>query len=131
MGKADDGLRRRIGKEHGGDTGRSTLRRSIAGLLKDDLRLVARCRPTRGEPKPIDFTHFSLEPDDDGWLSDWMAAHLTVAFVVGAVAQGQEATLIAELRPPLNLQGWDNPWQQVVRAARAQCAAEARSHYHA
>jgi hypothetical protein len=113
------------------DTGRSTLRRSLAGLLNDELRLVARCRPTLGEPKPIDFTNFSLEPDGDGRLSDWMAAHLTVAVVVGAVRAGQEATLIAERRPPLNLQSWDNPWRQVVKAARARCTAEARDRYHA
>ena len=129
VGKADDGLRRRIGKEHGGDTGRSTLRRSLAALLKDDLQLIARCRPTRGKPKPIDFTNFSLEPDGDRRLSDWMATHLTVAVVARTVAAGEEKALIAESEPPLNLQAWDNPWRQMVRAARANCAAEARSRY--
>lgn len=63
VGKADDGLRRRLEKEHGGDTGRSTLRRSLAGLLNDELELVARVRPTRGEPKDIDFYNFALESD--------------------------------------------------------------------
>lgn len=130
VGKADDGLRRRIGREHGGDTGRSTLRRSLAGLLKNDLRLVTRCRTTRGGPKPINFNNFWLEPDGDGRLSDWMAAHLTVTVLPGAEAPGQEDALISELEPPLNLRGWDNPWRQVVSAARANCAAEARSRHH-
>ena len=130
VGKADDGLQRRIGREHGGDTGRSTLRRSLAALLKDDLQLVARCRPTRGEPKPIDFTNFSLEPDGDHRLSDWMATHLTVAVVARAVGLGQEKALIAELEPPLNVRGWENPWRQVLSAARAKCATEARSRHH-
>lgn len=129
LGKADDGLRRRIGREHAGDTGRSTLRRSLAGLLKNDLRIVARCRPFRGEPKPINFTNFSLEPEGDGRLSDWLAAHLTVTVVAGAVAPGQEDALISELEPPLTLLGWDNPWHQIVSAARAKCAAEARSRH--
>ena len=83
-----------------------------------------------GKPKPIDFTNFSLEPDGDHRLSDWMATHLTVAVVARAVAPGQENALIAEFEPPLSLRGWENPWRQVVSAARAKCAAEARSRHH-
>jgi len=78
VGKADDGLRRRIGREHDGDAGRATLKRSLAGLLKDQPGLVARYRPTRGKPKLTNFDNFSLEFDGDGWLSEWMAAHLVV-----------------------------------------------------
>lgn len=130
VGKADDGLQCRIGREHGGDTGRSTLRRSLAALLKEELDLIARCRPTKGEPKPINFTNFSVEPQGDLRLSGWMADHLTVAVLVGAAASGRESALIAELEPLLNLRGWANPWGDVVSRARAECAVEARNRYY-
>lgn len=102
------------------------MRRSLAGLLKDELELVARVRPTRGEPKDIDFYNFALESDSDDQLSDWMADHLTVSVMPGANRDGRETELIAEREPPLNLRGWDNPWRKIVTEARALCAAEAR-----
>ena len=75
VGKGEDGLRRRMRKEHSGDTGRSTLRRTLGALLRTELDLKARPRPSKGPPKPIDYTNYTFEPDGDLRLSEWMAEH--------------------------------------------------------
>lgn len=125
VGKADDGLRRRIEREHGGDTGRSTLRRSLGALLKEELDLVARPRPGKGELKSINFTNYSFEPDGDKRLTEWMVANLTVDPITMPTATS-ERELIAHHQPLLNLTGWANPHGAEIKAARKHCAAEAR-----
>jgi hypothetical protein len=102
VGKAQDGFRRRLLREHSGDTGRSTLRRTLGALLKDELELRARPRASRGEPKPINFTNYDFDPDGNARLSDWMSANLEVEYLVTADYIAQETALIAQHRPPLN-----------------------------
>jgi hypothetical protein len=58
-----------------------------------------------------------------------MATHLTVSVVAGANQAGDENALIAELKPPLNLRGWENPWRHEVSAARARCVSQARERH--
>ena len=108
VGKAQDGLRRRLLREHSGDTGRSTLRRTLGALLKDELALRAWPRASRGEPKPINFTNYDFDPDGNARLSDWMSANLEVEYLVTAEYVAQETALIGQHRPPLNLTGWAN-----------------------
>lgn len=126
VGKADDGLRRRLVKEHAGDTGRSTLRRSLGSILKTELELVARPRPSRGEPKRINFINFNFEPDGNDRLNVWMGEHLEVECLLDVMIAEAERRLIAEHQPPLNLTGWENPFALEIKAARAECAEEAR-----
>ncbi|MGZ8753935.1 MAG: GIY-YIG nuclease family protein [Acidimicrobiia bacterium] len=128
VGKADDGLRRRIEKEHGGDTGRSTLRRSLGALLVEELGLQARPRPSKGPAKPINYTNYTFEPDGDMRLTEWMAEHLTVIPQLRAEGGLEEEPLIRELRPPLNINGWLNPDGDLIKVARKRCADEARRH---
>lgn len=128
VGKADDGLRRRIEKEHNGDTGRSTLRRTLGAILKDNLGLIARPRPGRNEPKQINFTNYDFEPEGDQRLTDWIGEHLKVSVIV-AKTEGHEKSLIAQHEPPLNLTDWRNPFAPEIKAARKACADEARRRY--
>ena len=126
VGKADDGLRRRLQKEHHGDTGRSTLRRSLAALLKDELRLHCIPRPTQGDYKPINFTNYSLEPESDSALTDWMERNLWFELRPTRHPKHAEDQLVSEACPALNLAGWQNPFADTLRAARKRCADEAR-----
>lgn len=128
IGKADNGLRRRLEREHHGDTGRSTLRRTLGALLKDELHLVARARRSKSEPKAINFTNYEFEPDGDGRLTQWIGDHISVLVEVGRRAE-RELSVIAEHQPPLNLTGWLNPLAPEIKAARRMCADEARSRY--
>jgi len=61
VGKAEDSLLKRDGQSHfrEGKTGQSTLRRSLASLLRDQLGLVAR---PRNPAKPNHFDRFDMEP---------------------------------------------------------------------
>jgi hypothetical protein len=52
-----------------GKTGSSTLRRSLAGLLADQLALEGR---PRNPAKPERFANFGLEASDDESLTGWM-----------------------------------------------------------
>jgi hypothetical protein len=126
VGKAEDGLRRRLKKEHGGDTGRSTLRRSLGCLLINELDLRPRPRPSKKAPKPVNYANFTFGPGGENRLTEWMSRHLTV--VAQPLTGGELAVdaLIQDLNPPLNLRGWQNSFADVILAARRRCADEAR-----
>jgi hypothetical protein len=127
IGKADDGLRRRLATEHHADTGRSTLRRSLAALLKDELGLVCIPRPTRGEYKAVNFTNFSLDPASDAALTAWMERHLTFDPKPSERPGEEEGRLVAEICPALNITGCGNPFADTLKAGRKRCADEARA----
>lgn len=127
IGQAADGLRRRIEKVHAGDTGRSTLRRTLGALLKEQLGLDARPRPSKDEPKAVNFTNYVFELGGDERLTTWMTEHLSVSFLVCLDTKGPKDASIAEHEPPLNITGWQNPFAPEIRAARSACAREART----
>ena len=103
---------------------------TLGALLKEELNLVARPRPGKGEPKSINFTNYSFEPDGDKRLTEWMTAHLTVDPITTPTAIS-EVELIAQHQPVLNLTGWANPYAAEIKAARKRCATEARQRWAA
>lgn len=134
VGKAQKSLASRdvrvhfgIGASGGSTTGHSTLRRSLAALLADQLQL----RPvSREKVPPHRFAMFALDEPSDARLNDWMHEHLRLAtWVMPAEAEVSiadvESTMIARWVPPLNLKGSPAPWRE-LSVARARLAELAR-----
>jgi hypothetical protein len=129
VGKAEDSLLSRdVGTHFGnGRTGQSTVRRSIAALLKDMLVLIGM---PRNPTKPAYFSNFGLSPTDDKKLTDWMQAHLVLATwapVSPVVLRTVEVPVIQTWQPPLNLTDVVTPWTNMVKAARRTMADQARA----
>ena len=107
-----------------GQTGFSTLRRSIGAILKNQLNLRARPRGT-GTSK-TNFTNYRFDDTGEQRVSEWMHEHLRVAVEPVTEPDALERELIALACPPLNLKGWSNPEAVTIRALRKACADEAR-----
>lgn len=131
VGKAEDSLVARDVKTHFGDgrTGQSTVRRSFAALLHEELGLRGIPRNTA---KPGYYANYGLSAPHDAVLTRWMRERLMLAvwskpadctYALAAI----EALLVAEWQPPLNLQGIVTPWTAKLKSARAVMAAEART----
>ena len=128
VGKAERSLNGRDVGTHfaAGRTGSSTVRRSIAALLVDELGLVA---VPRNLAKPDGSDNFGLDPASENRLSDWMQTHLSLSTSIkpdGAVLDDVETVVVSRLRPPLNLDKVGEPREQ-LRAARRRTAAAARA----
>ena len=78
VGKAERSLNGRDVRTHfsTGKTGSSTVRRSLAALLADQLGLVA---VPRNSVRPDGSAHFSLEAAGDERLSRWMEERLALS----------------------------------------------------
>ena len=101
IGKAERSLNGRDVGTHfaTGKTGSSTVRRSLAALLVDDLRLVA---VPRNLAKPDGSANFALDGASDQRLSHWMDARLTLATWVkpeGAELNEIETLVLRQLQP--------------------------------
>ena len=128
VGKAEDSLAARDVRTHfeTGKTGSSTLRRSLAALLADQLDLVAM---PRNPARPGYFSNYGLELEGDARLTAWMRAHLTLAVWPAPPGTGLamvEGAVITKLSPPLNLAGVLTPWSSTLSMARARMADAAR-----
>ncbi len=129
VGKSESSLAARDVRTHfaAGRTGSSTLRRTLAALLVDQLDLVA-C--PRNPAKPGHFSNFGLEPEGDARLSRWMAEHLRLAVwpsPTGIVLNDVETAVLQCLMPPLNLSKVATPWKPMISSARKEMAAGAAS----
>ncbi len=127
VGKAEASLAARDLQQHfaDGETGRSTLRRSCAALLRRQLRLQA---IPRNPERPADFDRFGLSTTGDTRLTTWMRTRLWIAVWVapaGCHLKVIEDQLKFSWSCPLNLDN-GNPWQELVRAERAIMADQAR-----
>lgn len=107
-------------------TGRSTVRRSFAALLREALRLRA---VPRNLDNPGYFAMYGLADGGDERLNAWMHSRLAIA-VWPAPASMQvrlrdvEVAAIEHFRPPINLES--NPAKlERLKRARAEMAAEA------
>ena len=101
-----------------GKTGSSTVRRSLAALLADELELVA---VPRNLNKPDASANFALDPASDARLSTWMEHHLRLATWVkpeGTVLGDVETAVVLRLRPPLNLDKVGETRDRLRRARR-------------
>lgn len=60
-------------------------------------------------------------------LTTWMVNHLEYSFVILRDGiENVERELIKCLRPPLNLNKWENPQKTTIERLRKACADEAR-----
>ena len=128
VGKAEKSLQGRDVGTHfaTGKTGSSTVRRSLAALLADDLGLVP---VPRNLAKPDGSANFALEPAGDARLSDWMERRLLLATWVkpdGVLLDDVETAVVRRLRPPLNLDKVGEPRER-LRSARKRMADIART----
>ncbi|GAA3640560.1 hypothetical protein GCM10022200_25290 [Microbacterium awajiense] len=109
-------------------TGSSTVRRSFAALLREQLRLRA---VPRNRSKPERFANYGLADGGDDRLTEWMHQRLMLA--VWPAPSGMSPTLdavetavIHHFVPPMNLA--KNPGKLVTLSrARASMTAEAAS----
>lgn len=129
LGKAERSLAGRDVRTHfaTGKTGSSTLRRSLAGLLRDQLGLSAM---PRNPAKPGHFSNYGLDAVSDEALTVWMRTHLRVSAWSSppdAHLGELETALLLSLEPALNIDKVRTPWRAQVRAGRAALAAEARA----
>lgn len=127
VGKAERSLAGRDLRQHFGvgSTGSSTLRRSLAALLR--ARLELRAIPRRPD-RPVRPALYALSEADDLRLSTWMQAHLRLAVwvPVSPVRLGMvEAQVLKVWQPPLNLTGVRTAWTPRLRAARKAMAGQA------
>lgn len=130
VGKAERSLKARDLRQHfqTGFTGSSTVRRTIAALLRD-------AHPFRGVPrnrqKPKKSSHFGLEPEDDQALTAWMSEHLELAFwqqpIDCVVLRKVEVNVIGHFVPPMNINNnLTSPWRGMLLKARGLMADDAR-----
>ncbi|MGW6891067.1 GIY-YIG nuclease family protein [Streptomyces chartreusis] len=114
LGKASR-LRSRVASNHLRDSGRSTLRRTLAGLLL----------PTEGY-RTTWTDRVVLIPKDEERLTRWMHQHLTLTWSEHEDPVPLEKELISRLRPPLNVDGAEHgPTRESVKRARASYYASA------
>lgn len=133
LGKAERSLRDRDLRIHFGvddaevRSGSSTLRRSLAALLAEELEL----RPVpRGKTAGDASKGFSLHPEDEARLSAWMQDRLELTTWALPVALGirlrdVELRVIRHWDPPLNIMHATSS-RTALRAARA--ALRSRAH---
>lgn len=135
IGKAEVSLASRELKTHfdicrsgRSKTGSSTLRRSFAALLREDLHLQAIPRNTSN---PGYFSNYALEPEGDERLTDWMHDRLALSFWCAPPGSSIplvefERKVLRTLEPPLNIKDIDVPLVR-LRNARTFMANEARN----
>lgn len=128
VGKAEKSLNGRDVGTHfaTGKTGSSTVRRSLAALLADELELIP---VPRNLVNPDGSANFALEGPSDERLSIWMEQRLRLATWVKpdeAVLDEVETAVVRRLRPPLNLDKVGEPRER-LREARKRLADIARA----
>lgn len=111
-----------------GNTGASTIRRSLAALLANKLALVPIPRST-DEDDNDRYDNYMLDPESEDKLTDWMRANFSAAF--HEVAEDiVEATLKAMVQysvPMFNFQNNpENKYGAEIKKYRKRLAEEAR-----
>jgi hypothetical protein len=128
VGKAERSLKGRdVGTHFAvGKTGWSTVRRSLAALLADDLALVA---APRNVARPDGSANFALDAQSEARLSEWMAQRLSLATwrkPYHVSLDEIETAVVRRLRPPLNLDKVGES-REPLRQARKRMAEAARA----
>jgi hypothetical protein len=136
LGKAEDSLVKRVAGKHfvSGDTGHSTVRRTLASLL--GLEAVPR-RSGIVSPTPKQMltmtANFDLTRTDDDLLTAWMADNLIVRAAVSYwnPLRGLELEVGAVLMPALDLDRppmwFPNPWRDFASSARRETQSRLRA----
>jgi hypothetical protein len=130
VGKAESSLRERDLKQHfrSGMTGRSTVRRTFAALLRGAYAFRG---VPRNKAKPARFSHFALEPAQEAQLTKWMNERLELAVWTKPInctdLHAVEVEVLGCLVPPGNIQdNQSSTWVKQVRDARRAMAKDAR-----
>lgn len=129
VGKAEKNLAKRDVRQHfgTGKTGRSTVRRTFAALLREELGLIPVPRAAASVTSKAPAT-FALTGESEAALTEWMTEHLALrvwtppsdAVVLAKVERG----VIASMKPPLNLtHAGPRPLLKAARAATMKKAA--------
>lgn len=109
-------------------TGSSTLRRSLAALLRTPLGFRGRYRNSARPGKPA---NFGLSHEQDRELSIWMRQNLLATYWempnVAIALKDVEKSVLAWLQPPLNIQHVEHEWKTLVKQSRAVMAADCSS----
>lgn len=108
-----------------GQSGFSTLRRSLGALLIDQLDLKPRPRGTGASE--TNYRNYRFDDEGEERLSAWMEASLRVGVHAVSEPKAIEKALIGLACPPLNLTNWANPDSPTIKAARAACVEMARA----
>lgn len=121
IGKAERSLHSRDVTTHfgTGKTGGSTVRRSLASLLSEQLDLHPRPRSSSGRLYPASF---ALEPNGDARLTEWMKLNLRLsawASPDGASLGEVETAVLRRVEPPLNLDKMPRPSAMLSARRRA------------
>jgi hypothetical protein len=118
----------RIHFEDGGSC-RSSLRRSLGALLRQELRLQVRPRmPVRDAQ---DWINYRFDTEGEKRLTHWMRRHLSVAHL--GLPEGTDANaeidgaLLRQFDPPLNLSGTSSPFRRLLVELRSACRDDARA----
>ena len=108
-----------------GETGRSTLRRSIGAIFKEEFGLTAIPRNSGSSENNV--RNYKFRPEGEERLTNWMADNLEVGVCPSGNYESIKKELIPLLMPPLSLKWWENPDREKIKALRKKCADEARS----
>jgi hypothetical protein len=103
-------LRSRLRDHCAGQLARSTLRRTIATLLSEELRLDV-YRNSRG--KPI------ASPEGERLLTAWMGRHMRVAWLTHTTPWEIESDLVGQGLFPLNVAGSTHPFSAILKQRRS------------
>lgn len=138
VGRARDSLVTRDLKTHfaTGYTGRSTVRRSFAVLLRDQLGIRSLPRRSKKPFTTRNFTNYDLDADSEQALTEWMHDHLT--FSVWSLPEGWkpddliplEKSILRAWGPPVNLRDVPHPSMRIDNGRKI-FADEARAYAQA
>ena len=134
IGISKDSLHCRDFNQHfkSGQSGRSTLRRSLGAVLRDKLKLKAIPRGGTNDTKRFD--NYKFTADGEEKLTEWMLQNLKIGYWVFKdtmdyrLLRQHEDAVIRELRPTLDLDPRTkklNPLADTLIALRHVCKDEA------
>ena len=135
LGKTEISSHDRDSKQHfaSGQTGRSTLRRSLGAILREQLNLHPVPRGT-SENSERRFRNYKFDPEGEVRLTEWMKANLGLSFYPMERDLEQikvlEKALIDQVVPVLNLKdNYSNIFYSLVENARNICVQLAKEKY--
>ncbi len=112
-------------------TGFSTLRRTLGAILKSELNL--KCIPRGLGKSEQDYRCYCFDRYGEKLLTDWMFKNLQIAIYYCDIDYYDDKTLklleinlIKKTRPILNLNEWNNPYKERIKALRKICINEAK-----
>lgn len=108
-----------------GQSGSSTLRRSLGALMIEELQLKPQPRGTGASE--TNYRNYRFDDAGEERLSRWMEANLRVGVHAVPEPRQVETELIALACPPLNLTHWANPQASTIKCARKACVEAARA----